>query len=311
LKHIILDTDPGVDDALALILAFNSPELKVEAITTVAGNVCHSKAHRNAKQILEFMEYTSIPVCSGAEKPLVKNPGNAEDFHGKTGLGNAKLPKPRIKTDSRNAVQMIHDKVDELGKDLTLIAIGPLTNIAASIISDPSIPKRVGGLVIMGCAYNLSPYGYGNASPVSEFNIWYDPEAAKIVFNSKIPLVCAGLDVTMFPEYKMSVKMFNKIKSKNTKYSKLIVDLCTNIIDKFNGFSLHDPMAIVYVIDPSIFKTKFYKVDIETKGELTTGMTVVERRIFHNLKDGINAEIILEINAKKFHNLILKRVVGD
>jgi pyrimidine-specific ribonucleoside hydrolase len=206
---------------------------------------------------------------------------------------------------------MIHDKVDELGKGLTLIAIGPLTNIAASIISDPSIPKRVGGLVIMGGAYNLLPYGYGNASPVSEFNIWYDPEAAKIVFNSKIPLVCAGLDVTTFPEYRMSVKMFNKIKSKNTKYSKLIVGLCTNIIDKFNGFSLHDPMAIAYVIDPSIFKTKFYKVDIETKGELTSGMTVVERRIFQNLKDEIKAEIILEVNAKKFHNLIVKRVVGD
>ena len=105
--------------------------------------------------------------------------------------------------------------------------------------------------------------------------------------------------------------MFNKIKTKNTKYSKLIVDLCNNIIDKYNGFSLHDPMAIAYVIDPSIFITKFYQVDIETKGEFTTGMTVVERRILQNLKDERNAEIIIEVNAKKFHNLILKRVVGD
>ena len=186
MKHIILDTDPGVDDALAFLLAFNSPEIQVEAITTVAGNVNHSKGHKNAKKLLEFIGVTDVPICAGAEKPLIRKISNAEEFHGKTGLGDAKLPDSIIKTDPRNAVQIILEKANNLGKKLTLVAIGPLTNIASAILVDQRLPDKIDKLVITGGAFNITPFGLGNANAVAEFNIWYDPEAAKIV------TCCAG-----------------------------------------------------------------------------------------------------------------------
>ena len=159
MHHIILDTDPGIDDALAFILAFNSPELKVEAVTTVAGNVNHAKGHRNAKKLLEFLGVTDVPVCAGAVIPLIKNLGHAEEFHGKTGLGDSELPGPVMASDPRSAVDIILEKADELGKELTLVAIGPLTNIAVAILADPMLPQKVDKLVIMGGAFNLTPYG--------------------------------------------------------------------------------------------------------------------------------------------------------
>ncbi len=311
MKHIILDTDPGIDDALAFLLVFNSPEVKVEAVTTVAGNVNHAKAHRNAKKLLEFIGATDVPVCAGAMKPLIRVMSHAEEFHGKTGLGDAELPEPTMETDPRNAVEMILEKADELGKKLILVAIGPLTNIASAILADPELPRKVDKLVIMGGAFNLTPYGLGNANAVAEFNIWHDPEAAKIVFNSGLPIVAAGLDTTTHPDYRMSVEMFNKIKTKQDRRSKLVVDLCRSLVEKFNGFSLHDPQALAYVIDPTVFKTEKYKVDIEVHGELTRGMTVVERRYYRRVKEDANTEIIVELDAERFLDLIMDRITGE
>ncbi len=309
MKHIILDTDPGVDDALAFMLVFNSPELSVEAVTTVVGNVSHEKGHRNARQLLEFLGRTDVPVCRGAEKPLLRETRHAEGFHGNTGLGDAVLPEPRMRSDARNATQVIHQKAEELGKDLTLVAIGPLTNVAAALISDPTLAETVNGLVIMGGAFNLTPYGLGNANAVAEFNVWHDPEAARIVFNSGIPMVCAGLDTTTHPDYRMSQTMFEEIKARDTRKSRLVADLCGGLVRRFNGFSLHDPMAVAYVVDATMFRTEKYKVNVETQGELTRGMTVVDRRRYHRANDNPNAEIIVEVDANRFHRLIVERVV--
>lgn len=311
MKHIILDTDPGVDDAIAFLLVFNSPEVKVEAVTTVAGNVNHTKTHRNAKKLLEFIGATDVPVCAGAEKPLIRVMSHAEEFHGETGLGDAELPEPTMETDSRNAVETILEKADELGKELTLVAIGPLTNIASAILADPKLPEKVDKLVIMGGAFNLTPYGLGNANAVAEFNIWHDPEAAKIVFNSGLPIVAAGLDTTTHPDYRMSVEMFDEIKAKQDRRSKLVVDLCRSLVEKFNGFSLHDPQALAYVIDPTMFKTEKYKVDVEVHGELTRGMTVVERRYYRRVKEDANTDIIVEVDADRFLSLIMDRITGE
>lgn len=308
MKHIILDTDPGVDDALAFLLAFSSPELKVEAVTTVAGNVSHEKGHRNAKQLLEFLGRTDVPVCRGAVRPLVREPRHAEEVHGETGLGGASLPEPEIRSDHRNAVQVIHRKAEELGEDLTLVAIGPLTNVAAAVVGDPELSSKVNRLVMMGGAYNLTPYGHGNVSAVAEFNVWHDPEAAKIVFNSGIPMVCAGLDTTTHPDYRMSVEMFREIEALGTRRSRLVVDLCGGIVERLNGFSLHDPMAVAYLVDPTLFKTRRCRVDVETRGELTRGMTVVERRHQRVVEEGASAEVIVEVDARRFHRLIMDRV---
>ena len=309
MKHIIIDTDPGVDDALALMLALGSPELSVEAVTTVVGNVGQEKAHRNAKQILEFLDRTDVPVCEGAEKPLLRDVRHSEDFHGKTGLGGAVLPDPMMRTSPRNATQAIHDKAQDLGEDLIIVALGPLTNIAAAVLGDPSLTETIGGLVMMGGAYNITPYGVGNANAVAEFNIWHDPEAAKIVFDSGIPLACVGLDTTTYPNNRMSVAMFQEIKSRDTRRSRLIADLCGDIVNRYNGISLHDPMTVAYIVDPTIFRTEKYRVDVETSGNITCGMTVVDRRRYHRLREKANAEIIIEVDAERFHGLIMERVV--
>ena len=311
MKHIILDTDPGIDDALAFILAFNSPELKVETVTTVAGNVNHTKVHKNAKRLLEFLAVEDVPVCAGAVTPLVKKLGHAEGFHGKTGLGDSTLPEPTMKTDPRSAVDIILEKADELGKNLTLVAVGPLTNIAVAILADPMLPEKVDKLVIMGGAFNLTSYGHGNANSVAEFNIWLDPEAAKIVFNSGIPMVAAGLDTTTHPDYSMSREMFEGIVAKGNRTTDLVNDLCRSLVERFNGFSLHDPQAMAYVIDPTMFTTEKYKVDVECTGELTRGMTVVERRLYRIVKDEANVDVIVKVNADGFLGLIKERISGE
>lgn len=308
MKHIILDTDPGVDDALAVLLAFNSPEIKVEALTTVSGNVNQTKGHLNAKKVLEFLGKTETPVCKGAETPLIRDTSHSEEFHGKSGLGEAVLPTPKMRTSSFNAVEMILQKTEELGKNLTLVAIGPLTNIASAILADPELPEKVGGCVIMGGAYNLTPYGFGNVNPVAEFNVWHDPEAAHIVFSSGIPLTCAGLDATTHPESRLSPQIFEEVKRKKTRRAKLVVDLCRNIVERYDGFSLHDPMAVAFLIDASIFRTEKYNVKVETRGELTRGMTVTERRYHRRMIDEVNAEIMVEVDSDRFLYLITDRV---
>ena len=311
MKHIILDTDPGIDDALAFILAFNSSELKVEAVTTVAGNVNHTKGHKNAKRLLEFLAVEDVPVCAGAEIPLVKKLGHAEEFHGTTGLGDSTLPEPTMMTDPRSAVDIILEKADDLGKNLTLVAVGPLTNIALAILADPTLPEKVDKLVIMGGAFNLTPYGHGNANSVAEFNIWLDPEAAKIVFNSEIPIVAVGLDTTTHPDYRMSREMFEGIVAKGNRTTDLVNDLCRSLVERFNGFSLHDPQAMAYVIDPTLFTTEKYKVDVECTGELTRGMTVVERRLYRIVKDEANVDVVVKVDADGFLGLIKERISGE
>jgi len=309
LKRIILDTDPGVDDALAFLLAFSSPEIRVEAVTTVDGNVDVDKGTRNAGQLLEFLGREDVPVARGAEHPMLRPMGNAESFHGKTGLMDAVLPEPKMRVDGRSAARLIIEESERLGKDLIIVAIGPLTNVAAAILADPAIPEKVSGLVIMGGAFGLTPYGTGNANAVAEFNIWHDPDAAKLVFDSGIPMVCAGLDTTTHPDYRMSKAMYDEIVAKKSKRSKLIEGLCGALVERYNGFSLHDPMAMAYVADPTMFKTERHRVEVETVGTQTVGMTVVDRRRFHREENHeAKHEIVVEVDAPRFHRMIMDRV---
>ena len=307
MRRIILDTDPGVDDALAFMLAFASPEVGVEAVTTVDGNVREERGHGNAKRLLEFFGRSDVPVARGAARPLLRLRDHAEAFHGKTGLGDAVLPEPTMASDPRPAARLIAEEADRLGKDLTIVAIGPLTNVALAIAIDPDLPRKVGGLVIMGGAFNLTPYGVGNASPVAEFNVWHDPEAAKIVFESGIHVVCAGLDVTTHPENRLGPAHLAQIESAGTRRSRLASDLLRTLVGKYGGFSLHDPMSVAYVVDPTLFGTERHAVSVETRGEITEGMTVVDRRP-RRPPGGGNAEIITRVDSARFLSLVLGRV---
>jgi inosine-uridine nucleoside N-ribohydrolase len=290
LKRIILDTDPGVDDALAFLLAFSSSEIEVEAVTTVDGNVDVEKETRNARQLLEFLGRDDVPVARGANHPMLRTMEHAESYHGKTGLRDAVLPEPKMKIDKRGAVQLIIDEAGSLGKDLTIVAIGPLTNVATAILADPTIPEKVNGLVIMGGAFGLTPYGTGNSNAVAEFNIWHDPDAAKIVFDSGIPTTCIGLDTTTHPDYRMSKAMYGEIVAKKTNRSKLIEGLCGTLVERF---------------------TERYKVEVETAGAHTLGMTVVDRRRFHRQENQEDKhEVIIEVDAPRFHRMIMDRVAN-
>lgn len=311
MRYVIIDTDPGVDDALALMLAFNSPELKVEAVTTVAGNVSQEKAHINALKVLEFLGISNVPVARGASKPLLRDVRNTEEFHGKTGLGEAVLPEPGLRSNERSAVDLILEKEEELGKKLTLIAIGPLTNIASSILVKPELAEEVAGLVIMGGAFGVTPYGHGNVTPVAEFNIWHDPEAAKIVFDSGIPVTAVGLDVTTHPDNCLTRDQFEKIESLGTRRARLVADLIRNLVKRFGDFKLHDPMAIAAAIDPSLVKTKKFIVEVETVSPLTLGQTVIDRRPSYSTKwrKNPNVDVCLSIDGERFLKMFFDRVV--
>jgi len=311
LKSIILDTDPGIDDTLAIILAFNSQEIVVEAVTTVAGNVPQEMTHLNALKILDFLGVKDVPVAKGAIKPLLREARDSEGFHGIEGLGEAVLPPSKLRSSDKSATTIIAEKVDELGKKLTLVAVGPLTNIASSIIIYPDIVNRVKELVIMGGAFNVTPYGHGNVTQVAEFNIWADPEAAKIVFESGIPITAVGLDVTTNPKNGLTRVLFNEIKKTDSEKARLVNDLCKKHVDKYGQFTLHDPLAVATAINNSLVKTKSYMVEVETVGELTRGQTVTDRRKPHHIRldKKPNVDVSIHVDSERFLKLFMDRVV--
>ena len=312
MKNIIIDTDPGIDDALALLLAFRSPELKIEAITTVSGNVSQEKANLNALKLLEFMGVKNVPVARGAEKPLLREPMYAEEFHGVSGLGDATLPEPKLKSDKRSAVQLLFDKIEELDGKLTIVAIGPLTNIASALLLNAKKVEKIDELVIMGGAFQLTPYGYGNATPVAEFNIWHDPLAAKIVFDSRLRIKAVGLDVTTDPKNRLTKRVFNNLLKANNARTRLISSLCQRLVEKFDGMSLHDPMAIAVAVDENLAETSKFRVEVETQSELTIGQTIVDKRKYSKpSEENINVEICTSIDGEKFLKMFMERIIVE
>jgi len=309
MKHVLIDTDPGVDDALALLLAFSSPELKVEGVTTVVGNVSLELTNLNALKMLELLGATGVHVSPGASKPLACEAVDGVGIHGRTGLGGAVLPEPQMSLDGRSAVQLITEKVEELGGRLTIIAIGPLTNIAEALRAEPGIADEIGELVIMGGAFNITPYGHGNMNAVAEYNIWHDPEAAKIVFDSGVSVKAVGLDVTTDPMNRLSPEMFGEIESLDTARARLVADLCRSLVRSKNGLSLHDPLTVAVAVDPSLVETIRFRVEVETVGVLTRGMTVVDRRRYHKTSAEGNVDVCVSVENERFLKLFMDRVV--
>jgi len=311
LRNVIIDTDPGVDDALALILALSSPELRIEAVTTVVGNVSQEKAHLNALKILEFLGVSDVPVARGATEPLRKKARYSTMIHGQTGLGEAVLPEPSLRTDERSALELILEKVEELGNQLGLIALGPLTNIASAIVTEPGLVKEGAELVVMGGAFNVTPYGHGNVTPVAEFNIWHDPDAAKVVFNSGMKVTAVGLDVTTHPANRISKTRFEEIEKLGTRRSRLVADLCRSMVQCYGGMSLHDPLTVAAALDPSLVETRRFIVDVETMGEVTLGQTVADRRDPRRIQSRgePNVDVCVSADHVRFFKLFMDRVV--
>ena len=307
-QKIIIDTDPGQDDAVAILLALASPdEIEVLGITAVAGNVPLSLTEKNARIVCELAGRPDIPIYAGCDRPLKRKLVTAEHVHGKTGLDGPDLPEPEIKLQEKHGVDFIIDTIlQEPENSISLCPLGPLTNIASAILKQPKIVSRIKKIVLMGGAY----FEVGNITPAAEFNIFVDPDAAKIVFEAGIDMVVMPLDVT----HKALVtekrnEAFRQLKSPVG----IAVAEMTDFFERFDkekygssGAPLHDPCVTAYLIDPKIFSGKNINVEIETKSELTLGMTVADWWGVTDRK--ANTFFVGDLDSDKFFNLLTERL---
>ena len=307
-QKIIIDTDPGQDDAVAILLALASPdEIEVLGITAVAGNVPLSLTERNARIVCELAGRPDIAIYAGCDRQLRRKLVTAEHVHGKTGLDGPELPEPKIKLQEKHGVDFIIDTIlQEPENSVSLCPLGPLTNIASAILKQPKIVSRIKQIVLMGGAY----FEVGNITPTAEFNIFVDPDAAKIVFEAGIDMVVMPLDVT----HKALVtgernEAFRRLKSPVG----IAVAEMTDFFERFDkekygssGAPLHDPCVTAYLINPKIFSGKKINVEIETKSELTLGMTVADWWGVTDRK--ANAFFVGDLDSEKFFNLLTERL---
>jgi inosine-uridine nucleoside N-ribohydrolase len=297
---VLLDCDPGHDDAIALLLALASPELDILGITTVAGNQTLDKTTANAFRVLEFAGRTEITVAAGADRPLVRDPFVAAYVHGETGLDGPDLPLARGKPVDRHAADFLADKIRERDGEVTLVPTGPLTNVALMLALHPD--ARPARIVLMGGAV-----AEGNVTPAAEFNIWWDPEAAARVFASGIDLTMVGLDVTHKALFTQS-----HVGRLTGRVGEMVTELL-GFYDRFHrevygfdGSPIHDAVAVAQVMRPDLVETLFRNVEIDVESELCRGRTVVD--LWRRTEREPNANVGVDIDADAFLELLLERI---
>jgi pyrimidine-specific ribonucleoside hydrolase len=303
---VIIDCDPGHDDAIMLMLAFGSKLFDIKAVTISAGNQTQEKTLRNALRILTLINMRP-QVFRGSEKPLHRDLIIADYVHGKSGLDGTDLPEPGFQPAEGSAIDAIGNIVNNHSEKITIVATGPLTNIAGFILLFPELKSKIEKIVLMGGGMSR-----GNYKPLAEFNIYVDPEAASIVFNSGIPIVMCGLDVThkaLF--FKEDIELFRSIGNKTGRAVAELVDFFSvfyrqNRPELGGGAAMHDPCTIAWMIDPSMFQSKPCHVDVELTGKLTTGATVVD---FYNLlRLQANTEFVYDLDRKAFVQLLFNTI---
>ena len=304
-KRIIIDTDPGIDDALTFLLALASPEIKLEALTTTQGNVTVDKATRNALSVLELVHAGHIPVAAGSMFPLVQPLQASAYVHGESGTGNAQLPEPSIKPVPVHAVDYLIERVLAEPNEISLFPIAPLTNIAMAIRKEPKFAKAVKELVIMGGAIQEN----GNITPLAEFNIYVDPHAAHIVFHAGIPITLIPLDVThkclLREEH---IDRLLGVKSPISRFIKEAMEVYLKFSYErgFAGCALHDPLTLATIIAPELLTLKEYYVDVDISGGVAMGKTFAD--IFNVTKKPANMKVALGVRGDEFIELFLERM---
>lgn len=305
-QKIIIDTDPGQDDAVAILLALASPEIEVLGIVAVAGNVPLALTQLNARKVVE-LSGREVPVFAGCDRPLDRDLVTAEHVHGKTGLDGIELPEPRLPLQDRHGVDFIIDTLRaEPAGSVTLVPIGPLTNIALAFRRAPDIIDRVQRMVLMGGAY----FEVGNITPAAEFNIFVDPEAAAEVFAAGVPLVVMPLDVTH--KALTSRDWVDQMRALPGRCGPAVAGW-TDFFERFDtakygseGAPLHDPCTIAWLLDPDLFQGRQINVEIETQGRWTTGMTVAD---WWRVSDRpANALFIKDVDRDRLFALIRDRI---
>ena len=305
-RKIIIDTDPGQDDAVAILLALASPELEVLGLTTVAGNVPLALTTRNA-QLITGLSGKQVPIIAGRERPLTRKLVTAEYVHGQSGLDGIDLGEPVVPVTPGDGVDFIIDTLRrEPAGTVTLVPIGPLTNIAAAFERAPDIIPRVQQIVLMGGAY----FEVGNVTPTAEFNIYVDPEAAAQVLNSGVDVVMMPLDVTH--KALTSAEWIAGLRALGTRAGEAVASW-TDFFERYDrekygaeGAPLHDPCTIAYLIRPELFSGRRINVEIETEGRYTTGMTVADW--WGVTGRDPNALFIRDIDRDGFFNLLTERI---
>lgn len=308
-KRILFDTDPGVDDSMAILLAFSSPEIEVEGLSTVFGNTGVDVTTGNALRLVELAGRPDIPVAAGAGKPLLRpNTSNGWRVHGKNGLGQAELPEPTTEPDPRRAPQLIIDTIMANPGEITLVPLGPLTNVALAVATEPRIAQNVKEVVLMGGAATVP----GNASPVAEANIRNDPEAAHIVFHAGWPITMIGLDVTM--KSVMSQDYLDGLKAANTPFTDFVHAITGHYLNFYrehgftSGMPVHDSSALAYVIDPSLFTTERAFVDVDHLSPHHHGQTVADWRGQRGVDPNVN--VAVAVDSERFLDLYRRRLTG-
>lgn len=302
-QRIVLDCDPGHDDAIAILLAARAPGVQLEAITTVAGNQTVEKTAYNALRVCSLAGIHSVPIAKGMDRPLVRDLLTAPSIHGASGLDGPALPEPTISLAPIHAVDLLIELLLASEGDLTIVATGPLTNIATAMRREPAIVPKIQQIVLMGGAIGL-----GNWTPAAEFNIYVDPEAAHIVFTCGRPVTMIGLDVTHTALATPQVR--ERVRALGTPVAHLVDDLLGFFAETYLsvfGFSsppLHDPCAVAHVVDPTLLRSQLMRVDIELRGELTLGRTVCD---VHGVTGKApNAQVGLGIDVARFWDLLIE-----
>ncbi|MBU7498427.1 pyrimidine-specific ribonucleoside hydrolase RihA [Lactiplantibacillus pentosus] len=306
MEDIILDCDPGHDDAIALMIAVASKNINLLAVTTSAGNQKHSQTLRNAMSLLTLMKREDIPVASGNAKPLTRDLISGISMHGITGLDGATLPNPDFFSQGIPATELMAKILSTHQKKVTLVVTGPCTNVALFLSVHFELRSSIKQIVILG-----GGMGLGNWGPTTEFNIQVDPEAAKIVMESGIPIVLAPLNVDfeaqLLPE---EIKKIHKIKNTVADVMGGLLDFYGMSFDhqhwNFKGLPLYDPCTVAWLIDPTKFESQRCNVAVETKGELTAGETVIDYYHITNRKP--NANVLFHIDRQWFADLVIDSI---
>jgi inosine-uridine nucleoside N-ribohydrolase len=306
-KHkIILDCDPGHDDAIALLLAARHPDIELMGITTVAGNQSVEKTTLNALKVCSLANIRDVPVARGVDRPLVRPARHAAYIHGESGLDGPNLPEPDVELASVNAIDLLIDLLLNSDGDITLVPTGPLSNIATAMRTEPAIVPKIQAISLMGGAIAL-----GNRTPSAEFNMWADPEAAAIVFDCGRPITMCPLEVTH--QALATEDILERLRNADRPVAAFAADLLAFFGDTYRksyGFAappVHDPCAVAAVIDPTILAAQMARVEIETMGELTAGRTVCD--IYGRLGKQPNVRLGYALDVPRFWDMVIETLL--
>ena len=303
----VLDCDPGHDDALALVVGLARPELRLLAVTTVAGNAGLPETTRNALRVLTLLGRTDIPVAAGADGPLLRPLHVADNVHGASGLEGAALPEPAFEVRPEGAIELLRSVIEGASEPVTIAAVGPLTNIALLVRTHPELLARIAGIRVMGGAITE-----GNTTASAEFNIWQDPEAARIVFDCGRPITLMTLDTTHRARFTSAD--VERLEGLGTRVAGVFADLL-RFFARFHaerygwdGSPIHDAVSVAHLAVPDLVRTVPYRVDVETVSELTRGRTVVD--LYGQTGRPPNVDVGREIDRERFVDLLVEAVAA-